>query len=256
VKAAEGKGDAEAVKKWAAQTEEVAKKVSAKAPTNDDEKQAVEHAKEVASYAEYSLYGMALRSKDMKQIVDLGDSLHTMAPNSPYMWLISDRYLAALGAKGCSSAAKLSSEDAKNAEAWLFQADCNWRAQAAAAVITDANKALEALNSRAKVDGGNEASKIGLANFFIGTGNALQQRWGPADKALRAALPSVKGGNYGGYALFYLGLSNYSLGKAIGDRSKEREALTFFEQSAGVKSAVQDQASRNVATIKAELGVK
>jgi len=256
VKAAEGKGDVETVKKWATHTEEVAKKITAKAPANDDDKQLADHAKEVASYAEYSLYGMALRSKDTKQIVDLGETLLQLNAKSPYMWLISDRYLAALGPKGCSTAAKLSADDSKNAEAWLFQADCSWRGQAAAAVIGDANKALEALNTRAKVDGGNEATKIGLANFFVGTGNALQQRWGPADKALRVALPSVKSGTYGGYALFYLGLANYSLGKAIGDRAKEREALGFFEQSAGMKSAVQDQAARNVATIKAELGVK
>jgi tetratricopeptide (TPR) repeat protein len=261
IKAAEGKDDPAQIKKWAVQTSEVAKKItgSGKAPADDTEKQIAEHAKEVATYADYSIYAAVLKSKDLKTIVDLGEALEHADPKSQYMWLISERYLAALGGKGCGTAAKLSASDSKNAEAMMFEADCSWRAQPqrAEAMVSNASRALEALNSRGKVEGGNEGSKLGMANFYLGVGNALQQRFGPADKALRAALPSVKGSpQYGGVALFYLGLANYQLGKAIGDKAKTREGLQFFEQSAAVKGIFQDQAARNVTIIKAELGVK
>jgi tetratricopeptide (TPR) repeat protein len=259
IKAAEGKDDPAQIKKWAVQTSEVAKKItgSGKAPADDTEKQIAEHAKEVGTYADYSIYAAVLKSKDVKTIVDLGEALEHADPKSQYMWLISERYLSALGGRGCATAAKLTAGDSKNAEAFIVEADCSWRTQKADAVISNGNHALEALNTRGKVDGGNEGSKIGKANYYIGIGYTMQQRWGPADKALRIALPVVRGDpQSGGNALFNLGLANYQLGKQIGDKGKMREGLQFFEQSAAMKSSVQDQAARNVVTIKAELGVK
>jgi hypothetical protein len=174
------------------------------------------------------------------------------------MWLVSERYLSALGGKGCATASKLAAADSKNAEAFMVEADCALRTQKAEGVVGSGTRALDALNSRGKVDGGNEGTKIGMANYYIGIGYAMQQRWGPADKALRVALPVVgKGGpQLYGYALFNLGLADYQLGKQIGDKGKEREGLQYFQQSAALKSSVQDQAARNVVTIKAELGVK
>jgi len=256
IKAAEGKGDAAQVGKWAQRAAETAQKVTSKPPANDDEKADVEHAKEVATYAEYAIYAAASKSREPKEIADLGESLAKVNPKSQYMWLVTPRYLASLGGKGCAEAGKLSGADAKNAEAFLFEADCSWRGARGDAAIASANKALEALNSRPKVEGGNEAGKMGTANFFIGAGNALQQRWGPANKALRTALPALKGEpTYEANALFNLGMANYSLGKAIGDKGQMREGLRYFEQAAAMKSNVQDQASRNVTVIKKELGI-
>ena len=258
IKAAEGKDDPQLVKKWAERDAEITHKILAdgKAPANDDEKADLEHDKEVGNYAEYALYASASKSRDLKAIADLGDTLEKINPKSQYMWLISPRYLAALGGKGCAEATKLASEDPKNAEAMLFEADCNWRGNRASAVVASADKALAALNSRPKVEGGNEAGKIGTANFFIGTGNAMEQRWGPANKSLRAALPALKGEpTYEANALFNLGMANYSLGKTIGDKGQMREGLKYFEQAAAMKSNVQDQAARNVTVIKRELGL-
>jgi tetratricopeptide (TPR) repeat protein len=254
IKAAEGKGDVGEVKKWAERTAAVAQAIASK--PGDADKADLDHAKEVGTYAEYSLYAAASKSRDPKVITDIGETLQKINPKSQYMWLVSTRYLASLGAKGCAEAAKLSGADSKNAEAFLFEADCSWRGNRADGAIGSANHALEALNSRSKVEGGNEGGKIGEANFYIGMGNGMQQRWGPANKALRAALPSLKGDpTKEANALFTLGLANYSLGKAIGDKGQEREGLKYFEQAAAMKSNVQDQASRNVTVIKKELGL-
>ncbi len=255
IKAAEGAGDAQQVLTWAGRTSDAVKAILAKPPADDDAKQYAEHAKEVGNYAEYALYAAALKSRDEKMIVSLGEALAKANPKSQYMWLVSTNYLRALGAKGCAEAAKLAAADNKNAEAMLFEADCSWRGGRAAGVVSGGERALAALTSRPKVEGGGEGAKIGTANFFVGIGNAMQQRWGPANKALRAALPAVKGEPiYEANALFNLGMANYTLGKAVGDKGQMRQGLNFFEQAAAIKSNVQDQASRNATLIKAELG--
>ena len=257
IKAAEGKDDLQAVKTAAVKTAQIAQKLTAKPPADDDEKQMAEHNKEVGRYAEYALYAAVLKSKDTKEAVSLGEALEQANPKSQYLWLASPNYLSALGPKGCATASKLTAADSKNAEAFLFSADCSWRGQRADAVISNGNRALEALNSRAKVEGGNEGSKIGMANFYIGTGYSMQGKYGPANKALRASLGAIKG-NPAMYAnaTFNLGLANYNLGKAIGDKGQMREGLKYFEESAAISSNVQQQASRNAMLIRSELGGK
>ena len=102
-----------------------------------------------------------------------------------------------------------------------------------------------------------KAALLGSANFYTGVGYALQMRYGPANKALRAALPAIKG-NQQPYAiaLFYLGLANYSLGKPLGDKAQMRQGLQFFQQSAEISGPMQDQAARNAKLVLAELGGK
>lgn len=258
IKAAEGKDDQEAVRKAAIKTAQAARKLaSGKPPADDDEKAMAEHNKEVGNYAEYALYAATLKAKDPKEVVEIGAALEEANPKSQYLWLATPNYLRALGAKACATASKLGAADSKNAEAFLVVADCSWRGSRADGVVSGGTRALEALNSRPKVEGGNEAGKIGMANFYIGIGNAMQQKFGPANRALRAALPSIKGdsGIYAN-ALFNLGLANYNLGKAIGDRGQMREGLKYFEESSGIASNVQQQASRNAMLIKSELGGK
>jgi tetratricopeptide (TPR) repeat protein len=255
IKAAEGKGDAQQVLTWAVRTDEAAKKITAKTPDNDDEKQYAEHVKEVDKYAAYALYAAALKSTDDKMIVNLSGALAKVNPKSQYLWLVSPNYLRALGAKGCAEASKLVAADSDNGEAYLFEADCNWRGGRAAAVISSAEHAAHALETRPKVEGGGEGTKLGMANFYIGIGNAMEQRWGPANKALRAGLPAVKGNPvYEANAMFSLGMANYRLGKVLGDKAQMRTGLNYFQQAAAIKSNVQDQAARNASLIKTELG--
>ena len=259
LKAAEAKGEAAPVKKWADRTYDAAHKITGtgKPPADDDEKAAMEYAKEVGTYAEYALYAQALRTKEPKDVIALVETLEQNNPKSQYMWLIVPSYMRALGPKACGAAEKLAAGDPKNAEAALYAADCNWRGGRAAGVVSMGTRALEALNSRPKVEGGNEVNKVGSANFFIGTGYAMQSKWGPANKALVAALPTLKGeppllAN----ALFSLGLANYTLGKALGDKSQIREGLKYFQECAQISSNVQDQASHNARQIRTELGLR
>ena len=126
------------------------------------------------------------------------------------------------------------------------------------------SKAAEAINTRGKREGVSDADwatqksvLLGTAQFYIGVGNAMDIRFGPANRALRAALPAIKGNSQlYSIALFDLGLANYSLGKPVGDKAQMREGLKFFQESAAISGPMQDQASRNAKLVLGELGGK
>jgi len=271
LKGAEGKEDIDLVKKWSARTSAAARKAiaSAKAPANDEDKQQLTYTKDVDAYSEYALYVLALKLKEPKQTIDLIETLEHQSPKSQYLPQAALTYFEALekageGAKACPAAARMAGADAKNAEAMLYAAQCSWTGNRADGVVNYGTKAAAALNSRPKPEGTSDsdwankkATMLGSANFYIGQGYTMQGRYGPANKALRASLGSIKG-NEGFYAiaLFDLGLANYNLGKSVGDKSQMREGLKFFEQSAAMKSSVQDQAARNASLVRNELGGK
>jgi hypothetical protein len=268
LKAAVAKDDAAQAKKWSARTSETARKAisSAKAPTDDDARQQLEYAKQVDEYSEYGLYVLALKAQP-KEEVDLVDTLIKQNPKSQYLSEVASSYFAALGkagetAKVCPAADKMAVD--KNAEAMLAAADCAMRANRPERVVALGAKAAEAANTRPKHEGVSDsdwavqkAATLGSANFYTGVGYALEMRYGPANKALRAALPAIRGNQQSNaIALFYLGLANYSLGKPLGDRAQMREGLHYFQQSADIAGPMQDQASRNAKLVLTELGGK
>jgi hypothetical protein len=268
LKAAVAKEDVAQAKKWSARTTEAAHKIvaSSKTPTDDEGKQQLEYAKQVDEYSGYALYVLALKAQP-KDEVDLVDTLIKQNPNSQYLSEVATSYFAALskageGAKACPAAARMAV--GKNAEAMLYAADCSWRGNKADAVISYAAKASEAANSRAKREGVSDAdwatqknALLGSANFYTGVGYTMQMRYGPANKALKAALPAIKGNQQlYAIALFDLGLANYQLGKPLGDKAQMREGLHYFQQSADIASPMQDQASRNAKLVLTELGGK
>ena len=271
LKAAEGKEDVDLVKKWSARASASARKAlaAAKAPTTDEDKQQLTYIKDVDIYSEYALYVLALKVKEPKETVDLIDTLERQNPKSQYLPQAAAYYFEALekageGAKACPAAVRMSATDSKNAEAMLFAAQCSWTGNRADGVISYGNKAAAALNTMSKPEGTSESDwasekqkMMGSADFYIGQGYTMQGRYGPANKALRASLGAIKSNEaFYAIALFDLGLANYNLGKTVGDKAQMREGLRFFEQSAALKSSVQDQAARNASLVKNELGGK
>jgi tetratricopeptide (TPR) repeat protein len=269
LKAAEGKEDADQVKAWAARTSEIARKniASMKAPADDDEKQRLEYVKGVDTYSEYALYALALKLKDPKQIAELGAALEHQNVKSQYMPQLSSIYLNALTQSkqnACPAAERLAAANAKDVDASINAANCSLQQKQYDRAVAHSTHVVDALGSRSKPEGMSDAdwaSKkamlLGRANWIAGMAYASQSKLGPADKALRAALPSVKGEpQMAAPALFQLGLANYQLGKSLGDKSKMKEGLQFFQQCADIAGPYQDQASKNVRTIKTELGVR
>jgi hypothetical protein len=267
LKAAVAKEDIAETKKWSARTSEAARKaISAAKPTDDEGKQQLEYDKQVDEYSEYALYVVALKAQP-KDEVDLVDTLIKQNPKSQYLPEVATSYFAALtkageAAKACPAAMKMAVD--KNAEAMIYAADCSWRGNRAEAVVSYAAKAAEAASTRAKREGVSDAdwatqkaALLGSASFYTGVGYTMEMRYGPANKALKAALPAIKGNSQlYAIALFDLGLANYQLGKPLGDKAQMREGLKYFQESAGIASPMQDQASRNAKLVLAELGGK
>jgi hypothetical protein len=268
LQAAVAKEDLVQAKKWSARTAEAAHKItgSAKATTDPDEKQALEYAKQVGEYSEYALYVLALKAQP-KDELDLVDTLLKQNPKSQYLPQVANSYFAALGkagegAKVCPAAEKMAVD--RNAEAMLAAADCSWRGSHAERVVALATKATETISARGKPEGVSDsdyatqkAALLGSANFYAGVGYIMQMRYGPANKALRAALPTIKANQQlYAVALFNLGLANYQLGKPVGDKAQMRQGLQFFQQSAEISGPMQDQASRNAKLVLTELGGK
>ena len=269
LKAAESKEDPDVLKTWAARASQLAHKAIAatKAPSDDDEKQRLEYVKGVDTYADYALYELALKLKDPKQVAELGAALEHQNVKSQYMPQISGIYLSALTQSkqnACPAAEKLAAANAKDVDADVIAANCSLQQKQYDRAIGHASHITEALSSRPKPEGLSDADwasrkaiLLGRANWIAGIAYANESKLGPADKALRAALPSVKGEpQMAALALFNLGLANYQLGKAIGDKAKIKEGLQFFQQCSEITGPNQDQASKNVATIKRELGLR
>ena len=271
LKAAEGKEDPGLVKTWSARTFALAHKdlEAAKAPADDDAKERQEYVKGVQAYADYALFATATKIKDQKQIAELGAALEQQDIKSQYMPQMSGMYLSALtqsgqSAKICPTAEKLAGASSKDADAMVVAANCNLQHNQFEKAASNATRAIEAINSRPKPEGMSDsdwASKksllLGRANWSAGVAYASQQRYGPADKALRAALPTIKGDpQLLAGALFHLGMANYSLGKQLGDKARIREGLQYFQQCAEMSGPYQEQASHNVRALKGELGVK
>ena len=101
LEAAVAKEDAALAKKWSARTSEAARKIisSTKASTDADDKQYLEHAKEVDEYSEYALYVLALKAQP-KEEVDLVDTLIKQNAKSQYLPQVATSYFAALGKAG------------------------------------------------------------------------------------------------------------------------------------------------------------
>jgi tetratricopeptide (TPR) repeat protein len=263
LKAAEGKGDPDLVKTWASRTSENARKITTKAPADDDEKQRAEYAKQLDGYCEYALSAVVAKAGDPKKVVELVEALEQINPKSKYLEHVSGVYLVDLGktgqaAKQCGAAERLGAANSKDVDALIYAADCNLRGNRADRAIAESTRVLEALGSKTDAEVSNRKGALaGRANWIAGLAYGSQQKWGLSNKSLRAALPAVKGDpQLAAAAYFSLGLANYNMGKAVGDKGQTREGLQFFQQCAEIKSTFQDQAAKNVRTIKAELGMR
>jgi tetratricopeptide (TPR) repeat protein len=269
LKAGEGKTDPDLVKKWSAATSAIARKIAAGPAASDEDKQSVDHAKQVDTYTEYSLYAAALQTADPAKVAELVDSLMERNPKSQYVSMLAGKYLTSLQQSGkadkaSAMAEKIVAVDPSNADALLIAADSNLQKNHTDKAIAYATKVTEVLASKPAPEGISAAdwektkqAMLGRARWIAGVGYGAENKFGPADKALRTALPAVAGNSQlTATALFYLGLSNYQLGKTLGDKPRIREGLKYFEQCSAIKSTVQDLALKNVRAIRGELGIR
>ncbi len=267
LKAAEGKKDAGLIKKYAGVASAAARKVASTAkPADEDEAaawaQAVDYAKQVDTYTEYSLYANAVQAATPDVRAELGEALIAQNPSSQYVAMIRPQIFLAYQQKNNTAKAIQAAEegikaDPANDDMLLYLASKAYEAKNTAKAAGYAKKITEVLPSKAVPQGMAEADwnknksiKLGVAQWMLGVIASNEQRWAEADNYLRAALPNVSGGSLAAETLFHLALANYRLGDPKKDRKLINESLKYNQQCAAIASPFQAQARKNIAAIK------
>jgi hypothetical protein len=271
LKDAVAKKDAAAVKKLAPEAFALAKKAEAEAaPASADEKEAwtqhVAYAKDVASYSEYSLYATAVQSQPA-ELIELIALLEHQNPKSKYLADAYGPYFAALNASGGSAKISAIAEKAlesqpENEDVLAVCAQGAFSRNQLDRALTLANRLTAAVNKHAKPENTPQADWDRKRNTLLGQGYYMagaiygnKQQFALSDKALRAALPLIRGNAaMAGQALFQLGVDNYQLGKMTNSKAKVLEAAKFSEDAAAIPGPHADQAWRNAQLMKTEAG--
>jgi tetratricopeptide (TPR) repeat protein len=258
--AAETKADPELTLQWAPRVSEMARKVAATPKPEEDRlleywTARVDYAKQLDVYTEYTFYAMALRARDPKTRIALGETLMGRSPESQYVAQIAQPLALAYIQSGDNAKAVALCEKAlaKDPNA-MKQPD---------KVIAAAAKAAEAVGQQAKPEGVADADwqarKVTVttqAKFLLGVTYAAQEKWMLCDEALRAALPGLaKSPDQNSEALFYLGLANYRLA-AQGGVAHAKEALEFSEQCAALPGRYQSAARTNARAIRQQFKLR
>jgi len=252
--------NADDVLKWAPEASKLARAMT--------EPSRLEYAKQVDTFAEYSLSTTLVSSTDPAKQVALGDALVDLNPKSQYLAASAGAYLAAVaksgGADKQAAAARKIIAGSPNNEDALYSLASGLMQKQPGQAAQFAARLTNVMRSKAKPEGFSEADwdkkkslMLGQGYYIAGAASCASNGWADCDRNLRAAIPYVvKDPNMGGTTYFYLGLANYNLGKAgqiIIDRTKVQEAQKFSEQAAAMPGPMQANAARNAAAMKAEL---
>lgn len=270
LKDAVAKKDPDAVKSSAAETLKLAKAAeTATKPTEADEvdnwKQRVEYGKEVEGYTEYALAFVAGQpGVDGAKTIDLVDTLLAQNPKSSYLDLCVAAYATALNKAGGSAKmmagmTKVVAGRPDNTIALLALVEGSSASPDRA--LSYANKLIAAMKAKAKPEGTSESdwekqktAALATGYFTAGYVYLQKQAWLDCDKNMKAAVPLLAGDPARlGTAYYGLGVCNFQFGKMTNDRTKMKAGEQYTEQSAAIKSPVQDNAYKNVAAMKKEL---
>jgi tetratricopeptide (TPR) repeat protein len=249
LKQAVEKKDVAAIKKLATETSKLARQViDSKQPDGMDKAtwdEQVSHAKEIDVYTEYALYATAIQAP-AATTVDLMSTLEQQNPKSKYLAEGYGRYFSALsaagqGAKVPAIADKAIANFPENADLLALVADRALSSQQFDRAMTLARRLVAT------------GKNLNRGYYILGLAANGAGQFAEANKALRAALPLVKGNdNMTGTVLFNLGVANYQLGRRTANKAMVFEGAKFSEQAAQVKFPMMNQAAQNARVMRAE----
>ncbi len=264
-----GKKDAVAVKKLVADVQPMlTKALAVPEPQAADEKDAwksqIEYAKSIQTYSEYALYVTAIASPPAV-LVDLVATLEKQNPKSKYLDDAYGPYLYALNQTGASAKIPAIAEKAlecfpDNEDLLLVLAENAMSRKQSDRALGYANRLVAAVNRHPRPEGVSAAdwekkrdAALSRGYWMAGVLSGEKNEYAAADRNLRAALPLIQGSDaMKAPALFYLGVSNYNIGKMTNNKAKVLEGAKFSDQAAAIAGPYQDQAWRNAALIKKE----
>lgn len=275
LKAAEAKKDPSALIQWASKVSQAARKVAqTPKPSEEDEvedwKTAVDFAKQLDVYTEYSLYALALQTTDIKARIALIEALEQQNPESQYLPQIANlRFVAYLQAgqneKAVALAEKILEKDQSNEDMLLAVAD-HYRINKKdpEKVLEYCAKALELVAAKPRPEGVTEAAwetrkkqLAGRAHYVAGLTHIARSNWAQADKELRAALPGIQDTPaITAETLFYLGLANFRLGERDCEPSRILDAVNFTKQAAAIQGPYQAPARTNLRAFQTKCALR
>jgi hypothetical protein len=266
---AQSKKDPALVKKLAAETCALARKeISKPAPESDDEKEAwnkrVAYARDIELNTEYALYTTAVQGPPAAT-VELLSALEEQNPKSKYLADAYGAYLLALNQTGASAkipavAEKALAQFPDNEDLLLVLADTALNRKQNDRALRYANQLTAVLSKHPKPEGISAAdwqrkrnTGLGRGYWIAGMVLAGQNKYAPADQALRAALPLIEGNEaMMAAALFHLGVVNYQLGRLTNNKPRVLEAAKFSDRAAAMKSPYAEQAWKNAHIMRTE----
>ncbi len=271
LKKAEESKDAAQVKKLAAEVHTLASKmIGAPAPESEDEKAAwnerLTYAKDVDLHSEYALFATAVQSPPAT-LIELVAALEEQNPKSKYLDQAYGAYLLALNQTGASAkilpiAEKGLANFPDNEDLLLYLAESSMTRKQPDRAAALATRLTSVMNRHSKPEGMSAAdwerkrtAVLGRGYWMAGVIHGEQNQYMLADKELRAALPLIKGTDaMTAPALYWLGVSNYHLGKMTNSKKRVLEGATFSDQAAAIAGPYQQQAWKNAQIMKTEAG--
>jgi hypothetical protein len=217
--------------------------------------EATKHAQEMGKYAEYQLYTLGIAGPAATTVEMIG-ALEDADPKSEYLTGAYPTYLAALGGAKAGPAAEKALTN--------FPDDIYLLSLAASDALGKQQNdralgyARRALASKAKVpDGMNAATVMGSMHYIAGAVYGSKNQFFECNRELRAALPSLAGDNNRlSVAYYFLGYSNYQLGRTGLNKNQMLEGQKFADQGAAINGPFKSQAYALSQTIKVDVARK
>lgn len=265
LRAAEAKHDAEQTANWADKVWHVGAKIAAKGGP------AAADARTTQGYAEFCLYSAAQQASDPRKRLELLEALEQKMPANQYSRRLPAEYLAIYRQIGPEATAlemadKVLQSDPDNIDAVMYIAENHFHKEnphEREKVIALTTKAVDILLNKPRPESENEADwdkkkaqVLGLAYYMGGVSSSLNGIYAKADVMLRGALPLMTQPAMEAAALYHLGMANYRMADKGGGPIRSMDALKFMRRCAAIRSPFQEQAIKNIESIKVEFNLK
>lgn len=221
-------------------------------------------AKDAESYTLYALAVTASQSTDPAVTIDLSEALMAQDPKGDSVDTIASAYLAASGKGGpgktIAAANKILAGRPENEDA-LYAIASNGLSSAPGQALTASQKLVAVMQKKAKPESMSQAdwdrrktAMMGAGYTFAGVVQGAQNRYADADRNLKAALPLIAGNSTMlSYAYYYLGISNYQMGKLTSDKAKMGVGADYTAKAAATAGPMQGAAANNVQVMRREM---
>ena len=274
LQAAQGKGDAEAIRKYVALSWDLSTKtlkIAKPADPDDvpDWAKQMEFAKEVMAFTEYVLSTEAINESDPRKKAELIQALETRNPQSKFLAQARNERpridLASLPPEKAVLLAEKGLVDDPDNEDFLVTVANYYmqREQDLPKVLTYSLRLLDLLPRKTKPDDlsaeeweAKKAKYSGWANWMTGVIYAKQARYGLSDRYLRASLGNLHEERLLAGAYFYLGYDNYAMAGELRDKGRAFEALKFDKLCVAIDGPFRESALKNLEVLRNEYNIE